>query len=478
MKIGVENISSVQLEYLREAQEARSLPAQINAIMAVIKDSEIEDETEDLHPGWVEVFEAISPQLGQFPEKISWVITSFFAGLSSIEKGVRELNPSSDKIAFLLGAGASKPDPSNIPTVKELLGHLIERAKRLDRQDVTQLADFCADRKIDNIEDLLTAAQLARFCTHNPAVLALVDYLLFRKGESFSPEARLRRGLPPRDANLYSVAFLQDTLQVLFGLLSSTMLPALPNGAHKAIAQYVKEHASPGLVTTNYDCCMDLALGKMGKAFHYDLEFKNDPHPHAGVADCIRLVKLHGSLNWFYCETCQDIQVCDPAVMVEAYQRDQSPYPVIGICTACGGQRRGLLVPPLAMKFDLAPPLIGLAEKAADVFGSASLIVVVGFSFAEADVYISRMVSKSMQTNKNQKMLIVDPSKSVAERVRRKFEASIPKFTPSRIMHLTGDCADKLPKFLTGEFFEKAAAVSPEQGHDSSKPRRVPRTGN
>jgi NAD-dependent SIR2 family protein deacetylase len=203
---------------------------------------------------------------------------------------------------------------------------------------------------------------------------------------------------------------------------------------------------------------MDLALGELSKDFIYKVEFANIPP--AETRNQIGLIKLHGSLNWFYCETCQEVQLADIRYMVE--NLGKAPYPVIGICTDCGGQSRGLLVPPLAMKFDLAPPLTPLVGHAETAFGRADLIVVIGFSFAEADVYISRMLSKSMQTSPDLKLLVVDPDRSIADKVRRKFKASIPNFDTQRIMRATEDCATFLPKFLDNQL-KRDDSGSPEQ---------------
>lgn len=80
--------------------------------------------------------------------------------------------------------------------------------------------------------------------------------------------------------------------------------------------------------------------------------------------------------------------------------------------------------------------------------------MVVGFSFAEADLYISRMLIKAMQESTKTRMTIVDPDVSVIEKVRRKFEAQIPSFDPeSRIIRLQGDCSEILPDFLGGKLF-------------------------
>lgn len=459
MKLGTDGVSKAQFHYLEMIKSG--LPGQevIRVLMELIEDKDITTEKEPVHPDWLKIYESkINLLRRSAPKMIVEKIINFFTELQPFDLAIRHIDPEKVRLTFLLGAGASKPEPSNIPTVKELLPHLLDRARRLDREDVTKLAEFCEKREIDNIEDLLTAAQLATFCTRNSRVLFLLNYLLYRSDqeeiETYPwdyPHRRTQRATTTATpiADVSSVAFLQDTLQVLFGLLASTMLPARPNKAHQAIADYANKHPNSAIVTTNYDCCMDLALGDIDQPLRYGVEFLNHDEKET---DATRMIKLHGSLNWYYCETCQEVQLVDMRVLLQQYIEDKSPYPVIGICKDCGGQRRGLLVPPLAMKFDMAPPLNPLLGKARDSFEKANLIVVVGFSFAEADLYISRMLSKSMQTENKQKLLIVDPDNTIISRVRRKFKASIPNFDENRIVRLIGDCSEVLPKFLSGDF--------------------------
>ena len=118
-----------------------------------------------------------------------------------------------------------------------------------------------------------------------------------------------------------------------------------------------------------------------------------------------------------------------------------------------------MLVPPLAMKFDIGPPLTGLLDQATKAFESSKIIVVVGFSFSEADLYISRMLSKSMQRSKRQKILIVDPNSNVVTKVRRKLEASIPDFDSKRVLRMCGNCAEILPRFLEGKDIREVEEV-------------------
>jgi len=400
MRIG-SNISKDQEQLLARAR--RGGPgAPFEAFFRVAQDEGIRGDREDLHPDWLELFEAQRGVLErQVPGEVFRRISTFFEEARPIDSTLVSINPAVQKITFLLGAGASKPEPSLIPTVKELLPQLLERARRLDRDDVTRLADFCDERKIDNIEDLLTAAQLATFCSRTPAVLRLMNYLLYRRdaeepGEVLYYEGsfgRMRARRPEVAADVSSVAFLQDTLQVLFGLLASTMLPARPNECHKAIVEYASNGSGAAIVTTNYDCLIDMALEEGKRSLDYRIAFANVPEAQADGAARELLIKLHGSLNWYYCETCQEVQRVDISQMIDRYVKDASPYPVIGICKQCGGQRRGLLVPPLAMKFDLAPSLTPLQQEAQQAFEHADVIVVVGYSFAEADIYISRMLS-------------------------------------------------------------------------------------
>jgi len=472
VRLGTEKVSHQQQELLQQANRGRGGRMFINAFEQITNDEDILSGEEQLHPDWLEVFDRLAETMPRYaPPRAVESFKEFFAALSKHDAALADLDPESLNTTFLLGAGASKPTPSNIPTVRELLPQLLERARRLDRDDLSRLADFCDERKIDNIEDLLTAAQLATFTSRNPTVLRLVNYLLYRNDPS---ERDLFAGEPwighrsfqqetPSAADLASVAFLQDTLQVLFGLLASTMLPARPNLAHQAIAAYATQHPTEStVITTNYDCCYDLALSEAKQPFSYGIDFVNVTKANA-KSDLATLIKLHGSLNWYYCETCQEVQLVELKRMLQQYADDDAPYSVIGICKTCGGQRRGLLVPPYAMKFDVAPPLTPLLPRARHCFEESDLIVVLGFSFADADVYISRMISKSMHMKESQKLVIADPSGDVVARMRRKFRASIPNFDGSRIIKLQGDCAETIPSLLRGEF-RREKKVKAKQG--------------
>ena len=458
VNVGTENTSLRQIHQLQDHRNGELRRPLFSVLNDLATDPDILEGIESLHPDWIEIFnnerhdERHDPRaLRRFvPRGMVEHVERFFGSLQYTDRLIATINPQDESIAFLLGAGASKPEPSGIPTVSELLEQLLERARRLDREQMTALADFCDERNIANIEDLLTAVQISAFCSRNPTILSLVEFQLFgsqniRRSPAFNQRSRMR-------TDVSSVAYVQDTLQLLFGLLSNLMLPSNPNACHQAIVDYLDDKRDTTIVTTNYDFCMDRSLIDNEVRFSYTIDFTNPHVMRTPKGQEIQLIKLHGSLNWFYCETCQAVSLIDIEQAVKNYEKERGEYAIVSVCKNCGGQRRGLLVPPHAMKFDAAPPLQPLIANATNAFSDKSLIVVVGFSFSDADIYISRMLIKAMQDSPSTRILIVDPDSNVIGRIRSKFVNQIPDFDGrSRVLGLQGDCADILPKFLRGE---------------------------
>ena len=471
INIGDENISNLQRRYLNEVRQDIHIEHLMEILHTVAIDDDIETGEEQLHPDWISIYNSEKQRLDRIRARRTQRpierIHRFFGRLNPIDAKISTIDPSTEKIAFLLGAGASTPSPSGIPTVTELLPELWRRARRLDRDQLTSLADYCDELGITDIEDLLTAVQISAFCSRNPRISRLVRFQLFDQYHSDRPRPRSARG--PLQPDVSSVAYLQDTLQVLFGLLSNLMLPARHNAGHNAIADYVRNYPETPIMTTNYDCCMDRALINENIPISYEVEFANLGAPENSSNPVVTLIKLHGSLNWFYCETCQKVWHIDIEKTVDDYNNQRGEYPIISVCNECGGQRRGLLVPPHAMKFDVAPPLQPLIAAAASRFERSKIVVVVGFSFADADLYISRMLIKAMQSSEDTKLIIIDPDDRVVDKVRRKFNAQIPDFdSVDRILSLRGDCVELLPKFLQGELYGASTGYAVEKEANSA----------
>lgn len=349
------------------------------------------------------------------------------------------------KVIFLLGAGASSP--SGIPTVDKLLSELWNRARKIGREDLDRLAKWCDERGITNIEDLLTAAYVSNFAATNRGITSLLDYFLFSRGREL-PEGEeflsRRRSIRASEVDVSSISFLQDTLQTLFGLLTSTMISASPNSTHDAIVEFIKGHKNTSIITTNYDGCMDEAILRNGMRLKGTIGSESEENN----PDAIQLIKMHGSINWAYCDSCQGVREFDLLELKETYENDKLSYPVMGICKNCGGLRRPLLVPPLSFKFLMFPNLIDIWNSASQSIEEADYLIVVGYSFSEADTYITKIISRSMSMNENQKMIIVNTNPNLVSTLRDRFSAHIDGFDEKRILKACESSEKILPELL------------------------------
>jgi NAD-dependent SIR2 family protein deacetylase len=167
-----------------------------------------------------------------------------------------------------------------------------------------------------------------------------------------------------------------------------------------------------------------------------------------GERDDIKLIKMHGSINWAYCDSCQDVRQFALLELKKAFEEDRLSYAVIGICKTCGGQRRPLLVPPLAFKFMMFPNLVSLWNSARRAIESANLIIVVGYSFSEADTYITKMVSRSLAVKADQKLIVVDINAKLVPALKDRFSAHIDDFDERRVLQVVSSCDTILPKIL------------------------------
>ncbi|MHC4196710.1 MAG: SIR2 family NAD-dependent protein deacylase [Planctomycetota bacterium] len=345
----------------------------------------------------------------------------------------------------MLGAGASAP--SGIPTVDKLLQELWNRTRRLGREDLDRLAKWCEEQDISNIEDLLTAAYISNFAATNQSVTSLLDYFLFSRRQERTEEGygvRRLRSTKPTETDVSSISFLQDTLQTLFALLTDTMLSASPNETHEAIVRFIKHHKTTSIITTNYDGCMDEAALKAGIALRETIGGENEENQLGAV----EMIKMHGSINLAYCDSCHYVKDFNLLKLKDDYKNDKISYPVLGICKKCGGLRRPLLVPPLSFKFLMFPNLIDIWNSARRRIEDAEYLIVVGYSFSEADTYITKITSRSMSMHTKQKMIIVNTNPELVHALRDLFSARIDDFDVKRVLGACESCEKILPEIL------------------------------
>ncbi len=420
------------------------------AIPDVLVFFDTKNDDEPLEPEWIQLWPRVKELVGRsVPARLQDKIETQISAIELVDKAIWDLRVAEiGQVTVLLGAGASAPSPTNIPIVGNLLPDLWRRARKIGRDDLDRLASWCDSRGIQNIEDLLTAAYIANFSAKSSSVTALLDYFLFARSRSSEEDERLmRRGIPrpAAEVNASSIALFQDTLQTLFGLLTSTMISAKPNAAHSALANFLTNYPKTRIITTNYDGCMDEALLVAGI----------EPEGATGISlpgenpSEAKLIKMHGSINWFSCDSCQNVVESPLRELRKAYEQDMISYPVIGICKTCGGLRRPLLVPPLSLKFMMFPNLVSLWNSARLALESAKILIVVGYSFSEADTYITKMISRYLSTYKgDQRLIVLDTNSGLVPSLRQRFAAHIDGFDSSRVLRIVGSCEQTVPTLL------------------------------
>ena len=221
------------------------------------------------------------------------------------------------------------------------------------------------------------------------------------------------------------------------------MIPASPNNIHEAIVKFIEKHKNTSIITTNYDGCMDEAILKRGLHIKKTLGIEND-----GDMDAVELIKMHGSINWAYCESCQDVCEFDLLKLKEMYEKDILSYPVIGICKNCQGSRRPFLVPPLSFKFLMFPNLVDIWNSAKLTIESADYLIVIGYSFSEADTYITKLISRSMSMHNNQKMIVINTNGILVPTLRERFSSHIEEFDTKRILTACSKAEEVFPTLV------------------------------
>jgi len=320
------NEISEEQKYLLRKLKTKSYPPEI-AIRRIWEFLREKPEDEPLDPMWLDIWNEYKEYAARYaPSGVTKEIDEIISSIKPTDDEIWNIKIGDDiKVVFLLGAGASAP--SGIPTVDKLLEELWKRARKIGREDLDRLARWCNDRGITNIEDLLTAAYISNFAARNPSITALLDYFIFSGGRYLSEEEEylFRRRRRTAEPDVSSISFLQDTLQTLFGLLTSTMISASPNPTHEAIVNFIKEHPNTSIITTNYDGCMDEALLKKKIPLKGTISGENEDNPGA-----VRLIKMHGSINWAYCDSCQDVREFDLLELKENVRRRQIKLSCIG----------------------------------------------------------------------------------------------------------------------------------------------------
>lgn len=188
-----------------------------------------------------------------------------------------------------------------------------------------------------------------------------------------------------------------------------------------------------GVITTNYDTLIDEAFDSIYPEclIDYCLDFVNFRHPSTGEAfdwwidpkkptemweysklTRIKLLKIHGSLNWKHCSCCGQITLTpwqhEYNLKLDSFKsffETQTQE-----CTFDGTRLASLLQLPTHLKSNNNFAFSKLYDEATYLVGNAKQLVFVGYSFPEADVHIRALVRRCF--SEDGKIIVINKSRA------------------------------------------------------------------
>jgi len=296
------------------------------------------------------------------------------------------------KTVVVLGAGASKADGA--PLQSELLRGYFESYQH--RPEGEMFHD--RDRELATYFDLLWGIDVDHgdmkresFPTFEEA-LGLLE-LAHARGEFF-------KGFSGLDQQTTRGQELRSHLTALIALFLEERLrqTQVHHRALVASLQRAGVLARTVFLSLNYDILIDNAIEHHSaeQGTHalsdYGVEFASVPHRGgAAFPRASLLLKLHGSLNWLFCPTCNGLWLF-PHHKVAAGVPGGPAYTV---CPACHEPRVPIIIPPTFFKVMSNFYLQQIWKRAEDELKQADRIVFCGYSFPDADMHFKYLLKRA-----------------------------------------------------------------------------------
>lgn len=305
------------------------------------------------------------------------------------------------KYAIFLGAGASAAEGAPIQSnlFKDYFKLLKSRHGAYSADHETELATFFLKMfDIDVKDDAKLNA--ARFPTYEEAlgVLDLADL----KNESFKDFTNINFA-----SGSGRIKFLRLYLVFLMADIISESLKKT-KGIHRQLIDNLdkKKLIDDSLfITTNYDILCDNALLDLypRKKVDFGVDFANyrDGSFEPPDYNSIPLFKIHGSLNWLYCPTCNNLRITPREKIVYKLIVDPSK----SYCVKCMTVYSPIIVPPTFYK-DLTKVFLNQVWNRAEMeLLEVEHLVFCGYSFPDADIHIKYFIKRIQKNRHNKKSL-------------------------------------------------------------------------
>jgi len=287
-----------------------------------------------------------------------------------------------DRLVFFFGAGASKAE--NAPLTSELLLEALKSPSG-NQHFLSVIKRFLTELfKIERFDNIEGTEQLPKF----EELLTLVDVALLKE-EEFSEYWNRTRLFELREALVYCIA------KILRIKLQPRERESTPH-YHRRFIRNIFDSAidiesdKNSFISLNYDILLDYALLDLHPRWDvdYGIGFRNFEEPHHGNG--IKLLKLHGSLNWMFCPVCNSVKLNLYGKIADRVITERIR------CNADGAAQRPLIIPPTWLKVYENPHLIKIWLQAEHTLRNASAVFFIGYSLPESDIHVRYLLKKSL----------------------------------------------------------------------------------
>ncbi len=333
--------------------------------------------------------------------------------------------PSQRDVVFVFGAGASYADGA--PLQKDILPLLLD-TDDLEIRDSILYRILC-----DFIEDNFAWDKKAGHYPTLEEVFGFLDYFI-QKRESLN-----------RKYSLGAIFEIKEALIKLTHCIVSSTTSSTGNVYRLFWEAVYRYNTNISTITLNYDTYLEDAFFHMfprNMYLDYCINLSNYDHsddiddknwwvnPREPILSLdnlepisIKLIKIHGSLNWKYCNCCNQVLLTplDKGIDLGISKADWQGCLTDNsddICASLSNARcsrdenefQTMLVPPSHLK-DLSHPINSrLFIESAEEIRRARKVVFIGYSLPEADIHMKAILKKSLRPQTEIFVLNVDSS--------------------------------------------------------------------
>lgn len=335
--------------------------------------------------------------------------------ISSSEKFLRYL-PSRD-IVFVLGAGASHPD--GVPLQRDMLPMIISGG--VDDIENSEIGKIVIEFIKDNFEFNSETNQYPQL----EAVFGFMDYFI-HQNESLNAKYTNEK---IREIKEYLIKLIHHIVNLRTDKRSYFY--------HLFWQAIQKNNSNTSIITLNYDTLLEQAFDFLFRKYGYidyciplmnyeqipelqNFNFWVNPREPVVVGENenpipIKIIKVHGSLNWKYCNCCNQTLLTpwDRVIDLNGGKFLGYTYPdnqeYEFRCPIDGTEFQTLIMPPTYLKTIQHPIISQLMSEAAREIRATKKIVFIGYSLSNSDVHIKALFKK--QISQEKEIIVINPKR-------------------------------------------------------------------